>query len=94
MKARTKDRIIYLVKKLINYQEPFRPPMVIETRKVQLVRFVHQYPEGELKMISEDQVRYTSNMALIDELEKNKFIEYAIDHENNRVEARLKVILP
>ena len=93
MRIETKRRIIYLVKKLINYYE--NPPyLMIETRKLQIIRSRHQYPEGELKILSEDQIHYTSNMALLSELEKHKFIEYLIDYETNIVEAKLKVVLP
>lgn len=96
MKIETKRKVIQFIKRVLRYYETHeRPPFqIIEERKVQLVRHVHQYPERELQLISVDQIRYASNQALIDELEKNQFIKYDIDYKTNRVTASLKVILP
>jgi len=79
MKIETKRRILWFVKRVINYCEhsDSRQYIVIESKKLIKVKAVYKCPHHEQAMMSKEQLRYVLNMQLMDELEKKKLVKYS-----------------
>ena len=98
MKIETKRRIIYFIKQLLNYYE--KPPYImIEERKILTARAEIIYPKREVKLISDDQIKFGLNFRLIDELMANNAITYTqeeIEYPEGgmRARAEIRFILP
>jgi hypothetical protein len=97
MKIETKRRIIYFIKRLINYYET-PPYIMIETKRIARVLCQHEYHQKDLLMISDAQVRYAAGSQILTELEKIGAIKY--EHisssypEHTTVRAELNIVLP
>ena len=101
MTIETKRKIIHWVKAFLGYYEykdNSNMFLVIEKHKLQVVRSNHIYTNHELKMISDEQVRFAAGMNLLTTLEANSYITYErvkdSDPDCTRVVATLKVITP
>lgn len=104
MKIETKRKILWWVKRVINYCEyaDKYPYLVIEERKILKVQSRQIYPNQDFtQMLSEDQMKYYANQQLIRELEKNKIIKYVKEQRDFKeypddiiYTAMLKVIKP
>ena len=77
MKIETKRKILWFVKRIINYCEyaDSKPFIITEQRKVLNVQSRQCYPKSDMSL-SEKEMQYFANAQLIAELEKNKVIEY------------------
>ena len=101
MKIETKRRILWFVKRVINYCEcaDNMPYLIVEQRKV--LNFKSRQCYSKHETLDEDQMRYFANMQLMSELEKHKIINYTKDVANFTERpgdivytAMLKVITP
>ena len=94
MKIETKRKILWYVKRILNYCECADGHyIVVEKGKILPIRSEHGYPNHEMDMIDEHQIHYTSNMALMSEHEK--FIKYEKRKEGDttRVVATLNILV-
>jgi hypothetical protein len=78
MKIETKRKILWWVKRILNYCEyaDKYPYIVTEQRKVLNFQSRQCYPKQEINILSEDQMKYFANMQLLSELEKHNVIRY------------------
>lgn len=100
MKLATKLKILKFVKKVLKYYESKElPPLIeIERFRIRKVATEHMYSDREVMMISEDQIHYALNTAIIEELVKNNLVKYSKFHSNFdahvRIRAEVYIILP
>jgi len=101
MKIETKKKIIKWVMNMLNYSEYMNPApnwKVVE-KKIMIARAEMIYPKHEIKLISDDQIRFGLNFRLIDELMANNAIAYTqenVEYPEGGMKARavIKYILP
>ena len=96
MKIETKKKIIRFVVNILNYNEYFHP---IPREDVQDIQIEQLYSKKEIKIISDDQIRFGLNFRLIDELMANNAIAYTqenVEYPEGGMKARavIKYILP
>ena len=100
MKFKTKLKILHWVEKLIKWNPVDGMRLIItqEKRTIQIARVSHIIPQKEINMIGEDQIKFSLNLPLIDELMTNNAIEYTeeVDLQTGDVKktATLKFIMP
>ena len=98
MKIETKRKILWWVKRVLNYCEyaDKYPYIVMDQKRIVKVRSEHRYLDQEFKMIDEKQVRFASQMQIMEEFEKNKIIRYTQNYGNEYVSvvAEVNVIAP
>ena len=99
MKQETKLRIVNWVKRIIQYKEFDHTPYIqTKTYPIHTVRSEHIYPNREIVMQSEDQLKFAAMSSLIDQLGKNELIKYEYIEEpsrsTTRIIAEINVILP
>jgi hypothetical protein len=101
MKIELKRSIVSFVKRILNYQEyaDKYPFIVVEERKVVVIRNRYKYSNIDIKMMSKAQIKYAAGCNIMSELEKMNAIQYVntpdlIDPEKTIIEATLKIVLP
>lgn len=79
MTIETKRKILWWVKRVLNYCEyaDSKPYIIMDAKRIVKITSVYRCPNQEVMMMSEEQRHYVLNTQLMDELEKNRVIKYS-----------------